>query len=54
MDIHLAVDIKVIDDLIAESTERIRAEDRKAELREQKNTRLHNSSSGTSKRQMQS
>ena len=45
VDIHLAVDIKVIDDKIAESTERIRAEDRKAQLREEKSARLHESSS---------
>jgi len=34
MDIHLAGEIKIIDDQIAESTERMRAEDRKTERRE--------------------
>jgi hypothetical protein len=49
-DIRLALEIKIIDDHVAESTERIRTRERSVELREQNNARLLESSSGTEQR----
>jgi len=46
IDVHLAVEIKAIDDQIAEITERNRTEDRKAELRERSRIPLDESCSG--------
>jgi hypothetical protein len=41
MDIRLAVEIKNIDDQIAEITERIRTQDRQAEIKDRNRARLH-------------
>ena len=37
-DTHLAIEIKTLDDQIAECTQRMRADEKKAEQREKKNT----------------
>ena len=41
---HLAIEIKALDDQIADSTQRIRADEKKAEQREKKNARLDKNS----------
>ena len=41
LEIGLALEIKVIDDQIADCSKRIRAEDKRTELREKKNTQPH-------------
>jgi uncharacterized protein (DUF2461 family) len=45
--IHLAIEIKALDDQIAECTQRMRADEKKAEQREKKNARLDKNSTGS-------
>jgi hypothetical protein len=44
LEIQLAIEVKGLDDKIAESTERMRVEERKAEQRQEMNARPHKSS----------
>ncbi|MGB7844127.1 MAG: hypothetical protein WBL63_00805 [Candidatus Acidiferrum sp.] len=43
-EIHLAIEVKAFDDQIAESTQRMRVEERKVEQKEKNNARHHGSS----------